>query len=640
MGSPTNPGGRLLVSSSIQNIGVNRYRLTVNLAVKSSLTWNAYGINCYAHIGGSKTHLGTFMVPQGTGKCVPNTYTHEFNVTGNTEVYASCICTHCDGSDGWSGRSNSDTAHYVNPNSPPPTPTLRCLNYAAPGRYLLENTLDVELSEVRDPDGDTVRYVIYAQYKTSSGQWASAGDINSCILYSTTERKVSVNVEKYPRGTQFKIWGRTDDAVHGVGSPDTPVIENIYRKQAPTAPVLSCTNPQFKGKYIAESTINVKLSNSTDPENIGSTMEYYICGKYKTPSSDEWVSMGEGNDIIIKKQTADINIEKYERGTQFKIWGYAIDNHGSRSNNSNEIENIYRNRKPNKISSISPASKTIIGDTAEISWTASTDVDGQPVTYTIWIKVDEEEYFLITGNIKETRYSMDISSYKPGAEIKFKIIPNDGMVDGDPTISPLYKKDFPPSFILPINNATLYQTNPRVVAKRMKGSDVFLHVTYDNVSFNSNNNADRFRQAVKTLSDGVTMCFNPVLQAGKKTTITIYSVQKGFESSRVTLDITINSISVDLDSSIKKSDLELMINAINKIKQSYKLKDIPSITIVAGETKVDKSHVDKMTNGLEIVRNAINEYDSNKISTNWNNNPDKIIRKTDFRQVLDAISNV
>lgn len=640
MGSPTDPNGRLRVSSSISSIGTNRYRLTVNLGVKSSLTWNAYGINCYAHIGGSKTHLGTFTIPQGTGACVPNTYTTDFSVSSNTEVYASCLCTHCDGSDGWSGRSNSDTAIYTNPNSAPPTPTIRCLNYAAPGKYLLEKTLDVELSQVRDPDGDTVRYVIYAQYKPPGGSWTSAGDSNSCILYSTTERKVTINVEKYTRGTQFKVWGRADDANNGTSSSISNVIENIYRKQAPTTPTITCTATQFNGNYIAETSFTVALSNVTDPENISSTINYYICGQYKTPSSNQWVSIGGSDNIITNAQTTTVRIEGYERGTQFKVWGYAVDNFGSRSNDSNVLENIFRNRKPNKIKSISPNSKTITEDSITISWDIPNDPDGQAVTYGIWAKVNDGDYSLLKVNLSEPRYKVNISPYDPGAEIIFKVVPNDGMVDGDETMSPRYKKDFPPSFIMPINNSTLYQTNPRIIAKRIKGSGVYLHVSHDNISFNSNTNADRFRQAVKTLSNGVTMCFNPVLPAGKKTTITIYSTHNGFESSRVSLDITINSLSVDLDSSIKKSVNDSLISTINKIKQAYKLQNVSSTTIVIGETKIDKSHITQMTNALDVVRNSINEYDSNKISTDWNNNADKIIRKSDFQQVVNAISNI
>lgn len=640
MGSPTDPNGRLLVSSSISNIGTNRYRLTVNLGVKSSLTWNGYGINCYAHIGGSKELLGTFTIPQGTGRCEPNTYSKEFSVSSNTEVYASCLCTHCDGSDGWSGRSHSDTAYYNNPNSGPPTPQIICLNYAAPGRYLLEKTLDVELSEVRDPEGDPVRYIVYAQYKSPGmGDWASAGDINNCILFSTTDRKITINVEKYARGTQFRIWGRAEDATHTISSPDTSKIENIYRKQAPTTPTLFCMDDQINSNYIVETTFTVRLSDSTDPENVG-VIGYRICGQYKAPNSDQWLSMGGEDNIIAQAQSTIIRIESYERGTQFKIWGYSLDNLGSRSENSNIIDNIYRNKKPNKIASISPSSKTLIGDTITISWSAPIEPDGQMLKYSVWIKVNSGDYFLLTGDVVSTNYEVDISNYSAGDELRFKVSPNDGMVDGDPTISPLYKKDFPPSFILPINNSTLYQTNPRLVAKRIKGSGVYLHVSYDNISFNSNNNADRFRQAVKTLSDGVTMCFNPVLVAGKKTTITVYCTHNGFESSRVALDITINTLSVDLTNSIKKSINDLMVASISKIKQAYKLQPLSGTNIVVNETKISKSHITQMTNALDIVRNAVNEYDTNKISTNWNSSSDGIIRKVDFQQILDAISNV
>lgn len=641
MGTPSDPNGRLLVTSSISSIGTNSYRLTVNLAVKSSLTFNEYGINCYAHIGSSKIHLGTFIIKQNSGVCTPNTYTRDFTVTSNTEVYASCICTHCNGSDGWTGTSNSDIAYYTNPNSAPPAPGIFCLNYAAPGRYLLEKTLDAELSQVSDPDGDTVRYVLYAQYKSPGmSDWASAGDVNNCILYSTTDRRVSINIEKYPRGTQFRIWGKAEDATHGVSSPNTGTIDNIYRKQAPTAPTMFCMNDQFNSDYIVETVMTLKLSDATDPENIGSTMQYRICGQYKTPGSNQWLSMAGSDNIIASSQSATIRIEDYERGTQFKVWGYAIDNLGAQSENSNTMDNILRNRKPNKITTINPVSKTIIGNSITISWNIPTDPDGQTLTYSISIKVNDEDYFLLDGGKIETSFTVDISNYDPGTEFRFKVIPNDGMVDGDGTISPLYKKDFPPSFILPVNNSTLFQTNPRMVAKKMKGTGVHLYVSHDSISFNSNTNASRFRENVKTLSDGISMCFNPTLTVGKKTAVTIYSTHNGFESSRVTIEVTINSLSVDLTDSIKKTINDNLLNSINKIRQAYNLQTITGPTITASVSKVAKAHITQMTNALDVVRNAVNEYDTNKISTTWNNNSDNIIRKSDFQQVVDAIGNV
>lgn len=640
MGSPTNPNGRLLVTSSITKIGTNQYRLHVSLGVKNSLTWNEYGINCYAHIGNQKIHLGTFKIPENTGVCRPNSYTRDFTITTNTVVYASCVCVHCNGSqDGWIGTSNPDTVVYTNPNSAPPTPVIKCLNYAAPSKYLVEKTLDVELSEVRDPDGDTVRYVIYAQYKTpGSNTWLSAGDGNNCILWTPDRRTASVNIENHPRGTQYRIWGKAEDVNHGLSSPETGKIENIYRRQALTTPTLRCVEKQFNGNYIVEETLSVALSNSTDPENIGSPIDHFICGKYKPPGRD-WISMGN-NDIIANGLSANIRIDGYERGTQFKLWGYATEKHlNSRSANSNEISNIFRNREPNPVATINPASQIIIGNSMTITWTPSSDPDGQPVNYSVWLKVNDGHYNSIVSGIKGTEFEMDVSSYNPGTEFTFKVMPNDGMINGDPTFSPVYKKDFPPSFILPINNSTLYQESPRLIAKIMKGSGVHLHVSHDNISFNSNNNADRFRRNIKALSDGESMCFNPVLGVNKTNNITIYNTHNGFESSRVSLAININSLSVDLSGSIKKSINDSLIEAINNISRAYNQQSISS-NIIIGETVIIKSHINQMTNSLNNVRNVVNEYDTNKINTSWNNNSDNIIRRTDFQQILDGISNV
>ena len=634
MGSTINPDGRLRVSSSISSIGTNRYRVSINLSVKSSLTFNEYGINCYAHIGSNKVLMGTFTVPKGTGVCKPSSYTHDFNVTANTEVYASCICTHCDGSDGWSAQSYADTATYTNPNTAPPTPTIKCLNYAAPGKYVLENTLDVELTQVTDPQGDTVRYVAYAQYKNSSGAWQSAGDGNNCILYSTTDRKVSINISQYARGTQFRIWGKAVDT-KGASSALTGYIENIYRNQVPGTPNISCTNTQmWNGNYIGESNINIALSTVSDPEGI--SVSYKIYGQYLAPGSSTWTAMGSGN-LVSSTQSTSIDISGYERGTRFKFWGVALDNFGATSANSSEISNIYRNRRPNTISSILPASSTIIGNTIELTWTDPGDPDGQTVFYDVYVSKNDGSYEII-NNVDLTRYNYDISSDPPYTKYRFKIVPFDKMTTGNETLSPVYRKDFPPSFILPLNNKSVYQNNPRIVASKFDNTNIYLCVESGGRSYNSKTNSNLFAQNVKPISNGVSMCFKASNVSSSGTDITIYNSDGTFDSSRVTIRLTLKNISsIQTTDSIITAGRSHIITAISDLRSSYDI----SATSVSNKNKdeiIRKSDLTELRDPITVIRSKINEYDSNKISTNWNANT--IIKIEDIQQIIDAIKDI
>lgn len=635
MGSPTNPNGRLLVSSSIASIGTNRYRLTVKLGVKSSLTWNGYGINCYAHVGSSKIHLGTFTIPQNSGRCTPDTYTYDFNVTANTQVYSSCICTHCDGSDGWSGQSHADTAIYTNPNSPPPTPTIKCLNYAALGKYILESTLDVELSQVTDPNGDTVRYVIYAQYKNSSGNWESAGDPNNCILFSTTDRKVSINVSSYPRGTQFRIWGRAQDDNGGIGAL-TGYIENIYRNQAPTTPTISCSNTDiWNGNFIVEDQIFISLSQVTDPEGI--SVSYKIYGQYLSPGSSTWTPIGDDN-VVSNTQSVSFNINNYTRGTRFKFWGAAFDNFGASSNLSSEISNIYRNRKPNAIASISPFSGVITGDEINLEWSNPGDPDGQLLTYDVYVSKNDGAYTII-NNIDTTRYSYNITNDPPYTKYRFKVIPSDSMTTGDETFSPVYRKDFPASFILPINDSTVYQSNPRIVVSKYNNSNVYLCVECGGHTYNSKSNPNLFAQNIKSISNGISMCFAAKNLAAPGGNITIYNSDGTFNSSKTSIHLSVDDISftASLDSIVSYLNNNTIFDIISDLSSAY-YTTIGNITAVNKNDLIKLSHISEIRNSITKISNNINQYDTNKLNNTWVTND--IIKIQDLQDIVNAIKNI
>lgn len=634
MGSTTNPNGRLRVSSSISSIGTNRYRMTINLSVKSSLTWNAYGINCYAHIGSSKIHLGVFTIPQNSGVCKPNSYTYDFSVTSDTQVYASCLCTHCDGSDGWSAQSYADTATYVNPNSAPPKPTIKCLNYAASGKYLLETTLDAELSQVSDPDGNTVRYIIYVQYKTDSGVWQSAGDVNNCILYSTTDRKVTIDITKYARGTQFRIWGKAEDTF-GATNGDTEYIENIYRNQAPTKPNITCNNEDiFNNNIIVENNIRVSLSNASDPE--GLSVSYKIYGQYLKPGTSSWVAMGS-NNLVSSNQSANIDISNYERGTRFKFWGAAFDNFGASSQLSSEINNIYRNRKPNTISTISPISKTIQGNTLSINWADPGDPDGQTVVYNVYVSKNDAPYELL-NEVVTLKYDYNIANDPPYTKYRFKVVPYDKMVNGDETLSPEYRKDFPPSIILPINNSKVYQSNPRIVSSKLNNSNIYLCVNSGGQTYDSKSNPNLFAQNIKELTDRIYMCFTAKGISTSGVNVTIYCSDGTFSSSSVTIRLTKKELSISgTKDSIVRYDRNYLLTAISDLNSAYAISG-SSLSNTTRDQIIQTSNLSDLRNSIANIRNKINEYDSNKISTVWNKNA--IIKIKDIQQIIDAIKNI
>lgn len=300
-----------------------------------------------------------------------------FTYTGSKSIKVFAAIENMDYYDVSQGPSSSEffyptldaTISLSNNNAPPSVPRIICNNTGVNGNYLAENTLDVELSQVSDPDGDTVRYVIYGECKRPGySYWEKIGDSNSCILWGTN-RSVSYNVTGYPRGTQFRVWGKTEDT-HGASAGSTGTISNIYRNHMPNQ--VSGFSP-YEG-YFNSNNFTISWSNPGDPNG-------------NTPSFNLWRSINNGSyEKVLSNSYATSYTQDMSGHSEGTRYNFKISTYDGLTEGRETYSGTYiKNSKPTTPTQIFPNSGFYLGETL-LTWNKSIDPEGRGIDrYEVYI---------------------------------------------------------------------------------------------------------------------------------------------------------------------------------------------------------------------------------------------------------------
>lgn len=296
----------------------------------------------------------------------------------------------------------SGSTHYYNPsfshtisisvpNSPPPTPSLKCLNRDEGSKYLAEDKLELECSQVTDPNGNTVTYAIYGRAIGPNGSQLSFGDSSGCVHWSTN-RRASIGITQYPRGTRFYLRARAFDT-YNAGSENSTEINNIWRNNKPNK--VSGFSPSTG--YFNTDSFTINWSNPGDADKSTVSYELHVSkngGAYSivTLSSKYATSYTQ-------------NISQDAEGTyyRFKIWSYDE----LTWSDPYESSYYYKNKKPTAPTNIFPNSGFYLGDVS-LTWNRSTDPEGRGIKdYEVFINNES------IGRVNETNGVFQIPTSDP-----------------------------------------------------------------------------------------------------------------------------------------------------------------------------------------------------------------------------------
>lgn len=397
------PNAVAIVVSWSESLSGNNNTVTFSMTVKSKYriagSWKCGFVADGTDFGAPRVGIYHGSYGAGGETLVRSGMKKTFTYSGSKSITITASLPDMDYYDVNEGPGSSQVYHpkftttiaLKNNNTPPPTPTISCTNSRVGSNHLAESTLDIELSSVSDPDGDTVRYVIYGERKEpGKNYWEKIGDGNSCLLWSTSSRKVSHKITQYPRGTQFRVWGHTEDGKSSSGNTST--ISNIYRNRLPN-PVNEILP---KEGFFNGNDFTIRWDKPSDPDG-------------NMPTFNLWLSKngGEYSKVLNNSSATSYtqNIANDTEGTKYKFKIYAYD--GLTESTVTMSPTYVKNTKPTKPTQIFPNGGFALGDTL-ISWNKSTDPEGRGIDHYI-VYINNEK----VGTSKTTSYTWRMPDSDP-----------------------------------------------------------------------------------------------------------------------------------------------------------------------------------------------------------------------------------
>jgi hypothetical protein len=433
-----NPNAVRLIVSWTEQLSGNKntvnFSMTVYSKYRISGTWKCSFIADGTDFGAPRVRIshGGKTTPGST--VVRSNMVKTFTYSGSKSISITAALPDMDYYDVDEGSGSSQiyrpsfttTINLKNNNSAPPTPSISCNNSKVGSNYLAEGTLDITLSSVKDPDGDTVRYVIYGERKEpGKTYWEKIGDGNSCLLWSTTARSVSHKITQYPRGTQFRVWGHAEDGKTKSGTTST--ISNIWRNKIPN-PVNEILP---KEGYFNSDSFTINWDKPSDPDG-------------NIPTINLWLSKDGADYVKVLSNSSATsytqNIANDAEGTQYKFKIYSYD--GLVESAVTTSSTYVKNTKPTKPTQIFPNEGFALGSTL-ISWNKSTDPEGRGIDHYI-VYIND----IKVGTSKTTSYTWIMPDSDPSEKeytVSIEAVDVDGKSSDRGYATGSFKKAKPPA---------------------------------------------------------------------------------------------------------------------------------------------------------------------------------------------------
>ena len=446
-------GSNQLWIELIYNQSISGTKNTVSVTMRVRTRWYITGTwLCQLIVDNQSTGMKSCVIQHGSYSVENQGYTDVLSktviesYTGNKTISMSAIIYNMDYQDVITGaygvfnptfNTSVSLTYIAPPNTAPPVPTLKISNPVYSSKYVVENTLDVELSSVKDPNGDKVVYIIQCDKKEpGSDSWTTAGDSYHNILYSIETRKISLDISKYNRGTSFRVRGQARDT-NGLNNGYTSWVENIIRNYAPG----NAANIYPNTANIYTDTINLSWDKASDKDNMPLTYTVML-----SKNGDSYKTVA--NKINNLYLNYDISSDPLNTTYQFKIITNDI---YTSSTGKVSIKYSKKDNRPSTPTNINPSSGYYNGSVL-ITWNSSTNPTGNAISkYNIMINKK------VIASSNSNKYTWNIPTSDSGGtsyKISIEAISEEGIKsDIGYASGPFYKSYEPkgPSYINPTN---------------------------------------------------------------------------------------------------------------------------------------------------------------------------------------------
>lgn len=495
-----------------------------------------------------------------------------------------------------------------------------------------------------DQHNKNMKYDLFFQVGTDKGL-SHDMTYSQCIARAITTNSYTLNATNIS-GTTINKGDRIFFSV--VASDSFEVSEYrivsswIYREQPPTAP--SNVAPT-SGHY--ENSVNVSWSKSSGANGTSVV-------KYKVDL------LNSSNAVIKSYNVTDTSftcndITSISRGSTFKFKVVAVDNLGNDSAAAYS-GTLTRNSAPTDPKNFKINSSSIyVKNQVPLIWTASTDADGDTIKYNISYSINNGPFQDLVRGLSSTSYTHDISSLTAGTLLNYYVEAYDtfNIYSGKTYIAAKPQVNTPPtapSFLLPLDNRTLYTNVPRITFRMGNGynqQDMKVIITVNGKEYRSDTNVAYFDKTSYSNSvEGMFIIPDSAPLNYSKNTITIKAFD-GIDYSSVNQRVlTCDALTVSNKASgdlIKANDFNSLKAMINANRFAYGMTEYSwhDGFLQPGANIIAKKYFEQTVNAIHELTVFLNNktsavalkrvYNKDAVTTN------SIINKSIFNNMIEMI---
>ena len=266
---------------------------------------------------------------------------------------------------------------------------------------ITESSATVSWGASTDVDGDTISYLV--EYRRNGDpSWTSGGSTNSTSQpLSGLDSAQSYDVRVTP----------TDGMDAGTARAATNLFQTDALNSAPTQP------GPLSASAITENSATVSWGASTDVD--GDTISYLV--EYRRNGDASWTDGGSTN-------STSQPLTGLDSGQFYDVRVTPTDgmDAGTARTTPNLFETIFVNTPPTQPGTLSASA--ITENSATVSWDASTDVDGDTISYLVEYRRNGDPSWTNGGSTNST--SQPLSGLDSAQSYDVRVTPNDASDDG------------------------------------------------------------------------------------------------------------------------------------------------------------------------------------------------------------------